>query len=345
MLSRVPLTLPKRLVSRDADRLEDAIFQAGGSAESLPAPLLEPAKCAIHPELDANSHCARCNAHTCPLCVVLDPKRRRCGSCAKGARTFFRIRVGVLLSILGLVLAYAAYDIQSRRARNRWDHTLDVAVIILRRDPVDTAVTDALHDRLSALEDRFESELKRYRPGAPRPFALQFFGPIDVIEDVPTPTGDGLVALVKHNWRLFWYLHSVDTLAKLDSHIFDSRVYVVVHRPTRRERTMVEGASEQGGRVGTVGVELDGTMADFPLIVVGHELLHTLGASDKYDASGNALIPAGLAEPDRVPLYPQKFVEVMARNRPIGPGQEVVPQGLDELAVGPATAREIGWLR
>jgi len=35
----------------------------------------------------------------------------------------------------------------------------------------------------------------------------------------------------------------------------------------------------------------------------------------------------------------------MAENRPIGANLEVPPESLDELAVGPATAREIGWTR
>jgi hypothetical protein len=35
----------------------------------------------------------------------------------------------------------------------------------------------------------------------------------------------------------------------------------------------------------------------------------------------------------------------MARNRVLGPAQEEPPETLDELGVGPATARQIGWLR
>ena len=61
-------------------------------------------------------------------------------------------------------------------------------------------------------------------------------------------------------------------------------------------------------------------MVDFALFVFAHELMHTLGATDKYDGAGAALIPSGLAEPDAVPRFPQRFVEVMARNRPVAAG-------------------------
>ncbi|HVY46646.1 MAG TPA: hypothetical protein VHB21_12245, partial [Minicystis sp.] len=108
----------------------------------------------------------------------------------------------------------------------------------------------------------------------------------------------------------------------------------------------VEGESEEGGRIGTVTVELDPGMADLALTVVTHELMHTLGATDEYDATtGLARDPGGLAEPDRVPRYPQRFVEVMARGRPVRPGDERLPDTLDDVAVGPATAAEIGWAR
>jgi hypothetical protein len=83
---------------------------------------------------------------------------------------------------------------------------------------------------------------------------------------------------------------------------------------------------------------------DTALIVAAHELFHTVGAHDHYGPDGRALVPSGLAEPSRTPLYPQRSVEVMARNRPVSATDEARPLSLDELAVGETTAREIGWL-
>jgi hypothetical protein len=64
---------------------------------------------------------------------------------------------------------------------------------------------------------------------------------------------------------------------------------------------------------------------------------------EQYDAVGRAVVPAGLVEPARTPLYPQAMAEVMARNVPLAGGAERPPDTLDELGVGPDTAREIGW--
>jgi hypothetical protein len=86
-------------------------------------------------------------------------------------------------------------------------------------------------------------------------------------------------------------------------------------------------------------------MIDFALFVAAHELFHTLGAGDHYDANGHATFPSGFAEPESKPLYPQRAAELMARNIPLSPTTERPPETLSELSVGDASAREIGWRR
>jgi hypothetical protein len=258
---------------------------------------------------------------------------------------FFYIRVSVLLAVLLGVLVYAWVDVRSRRARNDWDHTLYVAVALVRLERVDEAAIDALRARLPALEDRLAAELERYRPGAPRPVRFRLVPPVDAAAPPPLPKGDGPLDAASHSLALWSYLRDLDARAGLDASLFDARIYVAVRRARKVDRTLVEGRSEQGGRVGLVEVELDAEVADLPLVVVAHELLHTLGATDKYDAGGRTLVPLGLAEPERAPRYPQRYAEIMARNRPVSPTTELVPDSLDEVAIGPSTAREIGWLR
>jgi len=79
-------------------------------------------------------------------------------------------------------------------------------------------------------------------------------------------------------------------------------------------------------------------------VVLVHEVLHTLGATDKYDYStGQPLAPAGLGEPDRQPLYPQPFGEIMAGRIATSARDAIIADGLEQMLVGPATALEIGW--
>ncbi|HSO30945.1 MAG TPA: hypothetical protein VLT33_00475 [Labilithrix sp.] len=257
------------------------------------------------------------------------------------------MRVGILLTVLFVVVLWAVKDVRSRRARNAWDHTLDVSVTLVRIEPVDDAAIGALRARLPLLEDRLAAELHRYRPGAPRPFRFHLAGPVDGLPPPAAPASDGPVDLASYSLALSRYLSDVDGRAGLEARFYDSRIYLALRKPRLALRTLVEGRSEHGGRVGVVEMELDdgAEAAHLPLIVVAHELLHTLGATDKYDAAGRTAIPVGLAEPERVPLYPQRFAEIMARNRPVSPTEEKVPGSFEEIAVGSATAGEIGWLR
>ncbi len=262
-----------------------------------------------------------------------------------GDKTFFRVRVSVLSTVLLVVLLWAWRDVRSRHGRNTWDRPLSVAVVLVRVGRLDDAAVAAFDDRVAALDTRLTDERRRYRGDALRPFVLSVLGPVDELQGAPKAQAESLAGAVKHAWQVWRWIAHVDRAAGVQPSEYDSRIYVAARAPADEDREMVEGESEEGGRLGIVEVDLDASMADFALFVVAHELFHTLGATDKYDETGRTLVPSGLAEPDRVPPLPQAFTEVMARNRPIQPGIEVPPTSLDELAVGPATAAEIGWTR
>jgi hypothetical protein len=81
-------------------------------------------------------------------------------------------------------------------------------------------------------------------------------------------------------------------------------------------------------------------------IVITHELLHTFGATDKYDlATGLPSYPDGFAEPQLTPRFPQRLAEIMAGRMPVSAAQARLPESLEDERVGPLTAREIGWVR
>jgi hypothetical protein len=223
---------------------------------------------------------------------------------ARRSRTFFHVRVTVLVLILAGVAAWAWRDLRSRRSRNDWDRTLHVAVVLLRVVPTDDAVFATLRERVPALEDRLDELARRYRPSTARPFLFTMFGPMDVTSHPPVPRSDGVVDLAMQSWSCWRYFGAVDERAGVDADRFDTRLYVVV-RPSEVEgRTAMEGRSEQGGRTGSAEVEMSRSgSADFALIVVAHELFHTLGAEDKYDGRGKTLVPLGLPSPSAPPRF------------------------------------------
>jgi hypothetical protein len=74
--------------------------------------------------------------------------------------------------------------------------------------------------------------------------------------------------------------------------------------------------------------------------------LHTLNATDKYDLSTTLPIyPEGYAEPEKTPLHPQAFAELMGGRIPRSETSAEIPNSLKHTLIGDITAREIGWLR
>jgi hypothetical protein len=257
--------------------------------------------------------------------------------------TAFRIRLAILVSLLAITVLFALNDIHSRRARTQWRRPVSVAVALVQLGPVDQAALNTLNGRFRVLEARIASEYHRYGGRLDRPVTFTLYGPVTVDRSAPADPDSDILSLARHAYELWRWTRAVDAGSGLPTRSFDSRIYLVMRAPLDKGRQWVEGSSELGGRVGVAKVELDVSSVDLALFVASHEFLHTLGASDKYDPTGRALIPAGLVEPDAVPRYPQRYAEVMARNLVLAPGAERAPETIAELGVGIATAREIGW--
>lgn len=121
------------------------------------------------------------------------------------------------------------------------------------------------------------------------------------------------------------------------------RIFVLYHDPSTLE-AVPDSHGLQKGLVGVVHGFAQPVMASSNNIVIAHELMHTLGASDKYaPGSGEPLYPIGFADPERQPLYPQTEAEIMAGRRAVSAHEFEMPPGLRDVVVGPATALEIHW--
>src|SRR5687767_272321 len=107
------------------------------------------------------------------------------GSMGSGSRTFYRVRVAVLLGVLVVVCAWAVRDVLQRRERTTWKRTLEVAVVLLRHGAVDDGAVAALRERTGALEDRLAEEHLRVRGSSMRPVEITVYGPVDI--DVAPP--------------------------------------------------------------------------------------------------------------------------------------------------------------
>ncbi|HEY6078887.1 MAG TPA: hypothetical protein VIW29_08790 [Polyangiaceae bacterium] len=261
-----------------------------------------------------------------------------------GRGWFYRVRVTLLLCLLAGVVLWAINDWQRRRARKSWTTPLRIALVLVEREPVPAATLSALRSRVFDLERRLQSERRRHTGSDLAPFAFVVKGPVSASSAAPRVGEQDFVGLAAHALALWRWTRDIDQRASVEWRGYDSRIYLVLKPAASAAPAFVEGESEDGGRVGIASADIDAAMIDFALIVATHELMHTLGASDKYDQSGRARYPEGYAEPLRTPPFPQRGAEIMARNIPLAPGSERAPDNLTELFVGDLTAREIGWI-
>jgi hypothetical protein len=99
------------------------------------------------------------------------------------------------------------------------------------------------------------------------------------------------------------------------------------------------------GKIGVIHVFSNPKQARQNAVIIAHELLHTFGATDKYNfATLQPLYPLGYAEPERQPLLPQDKAEIMGGRIPVSHEKSRIPDDLTQTLIGTATAYEIRLL-
>jgi hypothetical protein len=256
--------------------------------------------------------------------------------------SFRKARIVVLLGLLSATIVWAAETEHRRRARTRWERPVRVGIVLLAGKG--TQVNAGQWQRgLDALSSRLDAEMRRWRGEGEPPFQFELVGPYRWDGAFPlSPPSDRFTDRALHVLGLWRVLRDIDGVAGVDPSSWDVRLYVLGARIPGWGGSFAEGVGVQNGEVALVRGSAGGDIS-LPLQVIGHELLHTVGASDKYDDGGHALEPEGLVDPDRAPRYPQVHAEWMVGEVPVSPGAGKPPSSLDDLGIGPVTAREIGW--
>lgn len=250
------------------------------------------------------------------------------------------LRTGLLLLLLVLI-AWGAW--LSRRHATDWNRPLWVVAFPINADG--SAVTAAYIDTLT--RENF-TPIEQYLTGQARAYGVTRAAPLEIrlgprLTDQPpaTPYGGSLPQVMAWSLRLRWWAWRA--AAGYDGPPIDVRLFVLYHDPALSPR-LEHSLGLKEGMIGIVNVFANREMAGSNQVVIAHELLHTVGATDKYDpATSLPRYPDGYVEPERNPRYPQRYAELMAGRVPRSESAAEIPTVLGETRVGPATAREIGW--
>lgn len=123
----------------------------------------------------------------------------------------------------------------------------------------------------------------------------------------------------------------------------DIKIYMRFYSPNNQQ-LLRHSLGLQKGLIGLVNGYADAEYQGQNNLIATHELLHTLGANDKYDPETSwPLWPDGYADPIKVPLLPQLDAEIMGGRVQISPSIAIIPPSLEYVVVGAATAIEINW--
>lgn len=249
----------------------------------------------------------------------------------------------IRISILLVILLFVVLDTWLAQVRSTdWNNSLRVTVYPINSDgaPLAEQYIESLSaEAFSSIDAFFSRETERYGLALDQPMRTKL-GP-SINEQPPRLADDpGIFRIMIWSLRMRWWVSSVtDGLDDIEP---DIQIFIRYHEPTG-QLALENSIGVQRGMFGIVNAFTGRSNVQRNNVVIAHELLHTIGASDKYEpTTSQPNVPGGLAEPERKPLYPQRFAEIMGGRIAVSSTQAVMPDSLDDVVIGPDTAREIG---
>jgi hypothetical protein len=251
---------------------------------------------------------------------------------------FKAIRITVLLLILAFVTV-STWLTQSRSTD--WNNSLWVKIYPINGDASDVSgryIDNLTMDSFEPIEAFVAREIGKYGHSLARPVRMELGEEIN--EQPPTfAASPSTLDVMLWSLKMRWWASSVtDSQDHPDP---DVRIFVRYHAPA--DHFVLENSvGMQKGMVGIVNAYAGRRQAGTNNVIIAHEFLHTLGATDKYDLSNHLpIFPDGFSEPEKQPRYPQRFAEIMGGRIPESRSEAMVPKSLKYVTIGTLTAQEI----
>jgi hypothetical protein len=250
------------------------------------------------------------------------------------------------ITVLAFVLALTGLSAWLTKIRTAsWERPLWVAIYPVNADgsAASARYIKTLDSASFASVDAFFArEARRYSLPLTQPVETHLYA---LVTDVPPALAPdaGMIGTMLWSLKLRYWAWRV-TRARGEA-TPDVQVFALYHDPELTP-AVPHSLGLEKGMLGVV-YAFAATRATSPnAVVVAHELMHTLGATDKYDPESDApRYPEGYAEPERKPLLPQPRAEIMAGRMMISSTNWIMPESLEIVVMGPQSAREIHWSR
>jgi hypothetical protein len=251
-----------------------------------------------------------------------------------------KLRVAILL----LILATVIQQIWLEKNDLDWKDNFYVAVYPVNADgsaKVNAYLQTLARSDFEPIAAYFVEQAAQYKLGLRRPIELKLGAQVNEIPPAP-PLDNSILSTIIWSLKFKYFAWRNSPKVNVKPAI---RLYLLYYDPVTHP-VLSHSTALNKGRIGRVNLFGDADYAKQNLVIVAHELLHTLNATDKYDLSNTLPIyPNGYAEPNKLPLYPQNLAELMAGRVPISEVKAEIPKSLQHTLIGTVTAREIGWLK
>ena len=245
-----------------------------------------------------------------------------------------------IVFLLAVFVVAAFYTKLQRLESTAWVDPLSVSIYPINADGRQSTsqyITSLSNNNFKSVEVFFEKQWSHYSEYGFTPVNVQLMEPI--YSQPPEPPSDGnTLKIIFWSLRLrFWsYQHAIDS----DN---NSVNIFVRYQQADENKPMAHSLGLQKGLIGVVNAYAVKQYQEQNNIVLAHELLHTVGASDKYELkSGQPIYPEGFASSDA--LYEQSKAEIMAGKIPLSEYESVMAETLRHCVIGNKTATEIGWI-
>ncbi|MEW4983175.1 MAG: hypothetical protein AB1Y31_08330 [Cycloclasticus sp.] len=247
------------------------------------------------------------------------------------------LRIILLLCVFGFVAFYTKLQ---RLESMAWTETLAVLIYPINGDGApltEQYIAQLSKKNFSSVDEFFKKQWGLYSEFDFNPVEVRLQSA--VMSQPPEPPVDGNTLKVifwSLRLRLWAYQNSIT------SDMSTVNIFVRFHQTDSGKR-LAHSLGLQKGLIGVVNGYASAAHQERNNIVIAHELLHTVGASDKYDlVTGQPIYPNGFAMPNS--NYNQSKAEIMAGRIPLNKSESVMAQSLRQCMVGHKTATEIGWV-
>lgn len=256
----------------------------------------------------------------------------------------------IRILILLLILATVIQNQWKEKADKNWKKSLYVALYPINADgsrAADKIIQAFKQEDFLESRDYLESQAKNYGLTLYHPFELRLAQSVMSLPPLPPKPANILNTIgwsLKFRW---WAWHNSPNLLKTGEKMVkpDIKLYLLFYDPISHP-VLGHSTALNKGRIGLVNLFASDDYHAKNLVIMTHELLHTVDATDKYNLTDNMpSFPLGYAEPNKLPLFPQTNAELMAGRVPISATKAEIPKNLRYTTIGTKTATEIGWLK